>query len=136
MAITPTLTAVISFTDTAKGIATKGIATAPAAKGIATATKPALPSVRHPRVMRKPNLMSIHFFRQIFRLKACTDSDLFCPALTLKKRRSLIKPLWDNCNGLPTSSPLFEIARVLVRFDHVASYFQMGGQFLKRWESK
>ena len=84
MAITPTLTAVISFTDTAKGIATKGIA---------TATKPALPSVRHPRVMRKPKLMSIHFFYQIFRLRACTDSDLFCPALTLKKRRSLIKPL-------------------------------------------
>jgi hypothetical protein len=43
--------------------------------------------------MRKPKLMSIHFVRQIFRLRACTDSDLFCPALTLKKRRSLIKPL-------------------------------------------
>ena len=27
-------------------------------------------------------------------------------------------------------------ALVLVRFDHVARYFQMGGQFLKRWESK
>ena len=34
------------------------------------------------------------------------------------------------------ASPLFEIARVLVRFDHVASYFQTAGQFLKRRESK
>ena len=31
---------------------------------------------------------------------------------------------------------LFEIARVLVRLDHVASYFQATGRFLKRWESK
>jgi hypothetical protein len=31
---------------------------------------------------------------------------------------------------------LFEIARVLVRLDHVASYFQATGRFLKRRESK
>jgi hypothetical protein len=34
------------------------------------------------------------------------------------------------------TSPLFEIARVLVRLDHVASYFQTAGHFLKRRESK
>ena len=34
------------------------------------------------------------------------------------------------------ASPLFELPRVLVRFDHVASYFQTAGQFLKRRESK
>ena len=31
---------------------------------------------------------------------------------------------------------LLEIARVLVRFHHVASYFQATGRFLKRRESK
>jgi hypothetical protein len=34
------------------------------------------------------------------------------------------------------ASPLFEVALVFVRFNHVASYFQTAGQFLKRRESK
>jgi hypothetical protein len=37
-------------------------------------------------------------------------------------------------DGRLNFSELFELARVIVRFDQVASYFQTAGQFLKRRE--